>query len=67
MDVRAGGGGNPLACVPSAEDMFGEWFGNRSANRVINRRQRIGESLRMRDRSVGRAMNHRRRSKVRMI
>ena len=40
MNVRAGGGGNPLVCVPSAEDMFGEWFDNRSASRVMNYRHR---------------------------
>ena len=67
MNVRAGGGGNPLVCVPSAEDMFGEWFDNRSASRVMNHRQRIGKSFRMIDRSVSRVMNYRHRSKVRMI
>ena len=43
--------------------MFGEWFDNRGTSRVINRRPRIGESSRMRDRSVSRAMNTRGRSK----
>ena len=33
----------------------------------INHRQRIGKSFRRRDRSVSRAMKHRRRSKVRRI
>ena len=67
MNVRAGGGGNPLVCVPSAEDMFGEWFDNRSASRVINHRQRIAKRSRTRDRSASRVMNNRDRSEGRMI
>ena len=50
------------------EDLLGGWFyDNRSASRVINHRQRIDKSWRMRDRSASRVMNHRDRSKVGMI
>jgi len=49
--IRAGGGcAPPLICVPSADDKFGDWCAHRSASRGINRRQRIDESSRMRDR-----------------
>ena len=44
--------------APSAENIFEGWFyDNRSASRVINHRQRIDESSRMRDRSASRVMN----------
>ena len=56
MNVRAGGG-TPLICVPSAEDLFGGWFyDNRSASRVINHRQRIDKRSQTRDRSESRVM-----------
>ena len=54
--------------MPSAEDtIFGEWFANRSASRVINRRQHIDKISRMKDRSASRVMNNRDLSKGRII
>ena len=57
MNVRAAGGRHPPICVPSKEDLYGgPFYNNRSASRVINRRQRIDEKLKPRDRSESRVI-----------